>query len=115
VTSLHLARRRACELIEMGMPKDSLHVVINRAGSAQSLLTQDFAQAIGLPVYRSLDNDYLALNAAWEESKLLSREAGLGRQLYELGAAMVGAQQPASNPPRQSWKAALLSVFQYRS
>jgi pilus assembly protein CpaE len=113
VASLYLARRRALELLDMGMPKASLRVVINRAGSAQRLPTQDLAQAIGFPVYCSLDNDYLALNQAWEEAKLLSREAGLGRQLHELGAAMVGVTQPAPQAPRP-WKA-LLSVFQNRN
>jgi pilus assembly protein CpaE len=113
VTSLHLARRRAAELIEMGMAKESLHVVINRAGSAQSLLTQDFAQAIGLPVDRSLDNDYLALNEAWEGSRLLPRETRLGQQLHELGTAIVGRQHSGATAPRPSWKA-LLSVFQHR-
>jgi pilus assembly protein CpaE len=112
VTSLHIARRRAAELIEMGMEKESLHVVINRAGSAQSLLTQDFAQAIGLPVDRSLENDYLALNEAWEEAKLLPRETRLGRQLHDLGASIVGAEQSPAEVPRPSWKA-LLSVFQH--
>ncbi len=112
VTSLHLARRRALELIEMGLPKDSLRMVINRSGSAHSLLAQDLAHAIGFPIYRSLDNDYVALNEAWEASKLLSRESNLGRQLDDLGAAMVGAERPASKPSRAPWKA-LLSVFQH--
>jgi pilus assembly protein CpaE len=112
VTSLHLARRRALELVELGMSKDSLRVVINRAGSAHSLLTQDLAHAIGFPVYRALDNDYVALNEAWEASKLLPRESGLGRQLYDLGTAMVGAEQPVAQPSRQPWKL-LLSVFQH--
>jgi pilus assembly protein CpaE len=112
VTSLHLARRRALELIEMGIPKDALRIVINRAGSANTLLTQDLSQAIGFPVYRSLANDYVALNEAWEQSKLLPRDAGLGQQLYELGARMVGAELPVSKPRRQPWKA-LLAVFQH--
>jgi Flp pilus assembly CpaE family ATPase len=95
------------------MHKDSLRVVINRAGAAQRLATQDLAQAIGFPIYCSLDNDYLALNQAWDEAKLLSRETQLGRQLYELGAAMVGTRQPATKAPRP-WKA-LLSAFQNRN
>jgi pilus assembly protein CpaE len=114
VTSLHLARRRTSELMEMGMTRDALRVVVNRAGSGQPLPTHDLAQVIGLPVYCSLDNDYLALNEAWEEARLLSKQVRLGRQLYEMGAAMVGAQQPAPKPPRQSWKA-LLSVFQHHN
>jgi pilus assembly protein CpaE len=112
VTSLHLARRRTSELMEMGMPQDRLHVVVNRAGSGQHLPTHDLSQVIGFPIYCSLDNDYLALNDAWEEARLLSKQVRLGRQLYELGSAIVGAQQPASKPLRQSWKA-LLSVFQH--
>jgi hypothetical protein len=71
----------------------------------------DLAQVIGLPIYCSLDNDYLALNEAWEQSKLLSSHAPLGRQLYELGAAMVRAEQAAAKPQRRSWKS-LFSVFQ---
>jgi pilus assembly protein CpaE len=112
VTSLHLARRRALELTEMGTPKDALRVVINRAGSAHALLSQDLAHAIGFPVYRSLDNDYVALNEAWEESKLLPRESPLGRQLYELGAVMVGVELPEPKSRRHPWKT-LLSVFQH--
>jgi pilus assembly protein CpaE len=114
VSSLHLARRRASELIEMGMALDSLRAVVNRAGSGQRLPTHDLDHVIGVPVYRSLDNDYLALNEAWEEARLLSNQVRLGRQLYELGAAMVGAQQPAPKSPRPSWKG-LLSVFQHRN
>jgi pilus assembly protein CpaE len=114
VTSLHLARRRALELTELGLTTDAVHVVVNRAGSAQSLLTQDFAQAIGLPVFCSLDNDYLALNEAWEKGKLLSSDGHLGRQLHDLGAAMVGVRQPASSSVRPAWKS-LLSVFHHRN
>jgi pilus assembly protein CpaE len=111
VTSLHLARRRASELTELGMPKDALHIVVNRVGGGQLLQMNDLAQVIGLPIYRSLDNDYLALNEAWEQSKLLSSHAPLGRQLYELGAAMVRAEQAVAKPQRRSWKS-LFSVFQ---
>jgi hypothetical protein len=64
-----------------------------------------------LPIYRSLDNDYLALSEAWEQSKLLSSQDRLGRQLYELGAAMVRAEEAATKPERRSWKT-LFSVFQ---
>ncbi|MEX2301381.1 MAG: hypothetical protein WD733_10615 [Bryobacterales bacterium] len=111
VTSLHLARRRASELTELGMPKDAVHIVVNRVGGGQLLQMNDLAQVIGLPIYCSLDNDYLALNEAWEQSKLLSSHAPLGRQLYELGAAMVRAEQAAAKPQRRSWKS-LFSVFQ---
>jgi pilus assembly protein CpaE len=111
VTSLHLARRRASELSELGMPADSLHIVVNRVGGGQLLHMNDLAKVIGLPIYRSLDNDYLALSEAWEQSKLLSSQDRLGRQLYELGAAMVRAEETATKPERRSWKA-LFSVFQ---
>jgi pilus assembly protein CpaE len=111
VTSLHLARRRASELTDLGMPKDAVHIVVNRVGGGQLLQMNDLAQVIGLPIYCSLDNDYLALNEAWEQSKLLSSHAPLGRQLYELGAAMVRAEQAIAKPQRRSWKS-LFSVFQ---
>ncbi len=110
VTSLHLARRRAAELTDLGMLKSAMHIVVNRVGGGQLLHMNDLAQVIGLPIYRSLDNDYLALNDAWEQAKLLSIEARLGKQLYELGAAMVTAEQGAGESQRRSWKT-LFSVF----
>lgn len=111
VTSLHLARRRASELTDLGMLRSSLHIVVNRVGGGQVLQRKDLAQVIGLPIYRSLDNDYLALNEAWEQARLLSSQAPLGRQLYELGAAMVRAEEGSAKPERRSWKT-LFSVFQ---
>lgn len=110
VTSLHLARRRATELTGLGMLKDSLHIVVNRVGGGQLLQMNDLAKVIGLPIHCSLDNDYLGLNEASEQARLLSSESRLGSQLYELGAAMVRAEQADGQPRKRSWKT-VFSVF----
>ena len=94
VTSLHLARRRASELLEMGILKSALRIVVNRAGSAQSLQTHELSQVIGLPIYRTLDNDYVALHEPGP-----SRSCCRGRIAWAISYTIWGLRWSARGVP----------------
>jgi pilus assembly protein CpaE len=102
VLALHLARRRVTELLEMRVPKEKIRLVVNRIDSKQSLREKEIEQAVGLPVARSLSNDYAAVSAAALKGLLLGKETDLGRQLHSLACQIAGAE--AKQPEVSGWK-----------
>jgi len=102
VMALHLARRRVTELLEMGVPKERIRLVVNRIDSKQSLREKEIEEAVGLPVARALSNDYAAVSTAALKGLLLGRETDLGRQLHSPACQIAGAE--AKQPETSGWK-----------
>ncbi len=108
VTSVHLTRRRVFELSQLGLAESCLHLVVNRVGSSQLMHAHDIAQAVGLPLAWTLNNDYAAWSEASAKGELVSTERPLGRQLYELGCHAMGVKKvDDSTPKRGGWKSFL--------
>ncbi len=98
VMSLHLARRRLEQFLEMGIPREKIQLVVNRVDAEHSLGLQQIETAVGLPVTCALSNDYEAVNAAILKGELIDMESGLGIELYNLGCRIVGVEpRPTSS------------------
>ncbi|HEY7615472.1 MAG TPA: hypothetical protein VH744_01605, partial [Terriglobales bacterium] len=102
VVALHLSRRRITELLEMGVPKERIRLVVNRIDSRQPLRQKEIEEAVGLPVARALSNDYAAVSEAAMKGLLLGTETDLGRQLHNLACQIAGAD--AKQPEVTGWK-----------
>jgi Flp pilus assembly CpaE family ATPase len=102
VVALHLARRRVTELLDLGVTKDRIGLIVNRIDSKQPLREKEIEQAVGLPVARALSNDYTAVSEAAMKGLLIDTDSGLGRQIHSLACHIAGSEvrQPASS----SWK-----------
>jgi pilus assembly protein CpaE len=102
IVALHLARRRVNELLEIGVTKDRIGLIVNRIDSKQPLREKDIEQAVGLPIARTLSNDYSAVSDAAMKGLLINTDSGLGRELHSLACHVAGSEvrQPASS----SWK-----------
>ena len=102
VVALHLARRRVSELLELGVTKDLIGLVVNRIDSKQPLREKEIEQAVGLPVARALHNDYTAVSDAALKGLLLDTGSGLGRQLHTMASSIAGAE--VREPAASGWK-----------
>jgi pilus assembly protein CpaE len=102
VVALHLARRRVTELLEMGVSKEKIRLVVNRMDSKQPLGEKEIEEAVGLPVACALSNNYTAVSTAALKGLLIAKETDLGRQLHSLARQIAGAE--TKEPVASGWK-----------
>lgn len=109
VMSLHLAKRRVGELRDLGLPAESVRLVLNRVGGKKSLKQGDVEELVGVPVSAAIDNDYNALTDAYMKGALVRPESPLGRQLGALARQIMGLPpEPAEKPAaRNRWRSLL--------
>jgi pilus assembly protein CpaE len=109
VMSLHLAKRRVGELIELGLPNESIRLVLNRVGGKKSLKIEDVEEIVGVPVSAAIDNDYNAFTEAYMKGSLVRRESPLGRQLGALARGIMGLEDEGKESPaaRSRWRSLL--------
>ncbi len=105
VISLHLARRRIKELEELGLPRETIRLVLNRVGSKRTLKVADVEGIVGVPISYTLDNDYSAVSDAYLKGGLVRADSALGRQLSRLAAHVVGTEEAdGPDPPASRWR-----------
>jgi pilus assembly protein CpaE len=92
IASVHLARRRVEELLRIGVARDALKLVLNRAGSHAWIGAEEVGQVAGLPVSALLGNEYRAVSRAVLEGGVVARRSPLGRQFGELGREALGSR-----------------------
>jgi Flp pilus assembly CpaE family ATPase len=98
VVSLHLARRRVSELLDLGVKHESIHLVLNRVGSKKTLNVGDVAEVVGIPVFASLCNDYAGVSDAALKGGLVPKDSNLGREIRNLAQQIVGSPPEGAKP-----------------
>ena len=93
VASVHMAGRRVEELERIGVSRERLRLVLNRAGSHAWIGAGEVSQIVGLPVSTLLSNDYRALDRAVLEGGVVENRSPLGRQFRELGREVLGGSR----------------------
>lgn len=88
ITSLHLARRKAQQLRDAGVPNDRLGLLVNRVGAWGSFQPSEVQRVVGAPVVWTLDNDYASLHDATLAGGLLEESASLSKQFHEFAEHM---------------------------
>ena len=101
VVSLHLARRRVSELVDLGVPHANIHLVLNRVGSRKTLNVKDVAEVVGIPVFCSLSNDYSGVSDAALKGGLVPMDAEFGREIGKLAQQIVGAPAGDKQPKKR--------------
>jgi pilus assembly protein CpaE len=81
ITSLHLARRKAQQLRDAGVPNDRLGLLVNRVGAWGSFQPSEVQRVVGAPVVWTLDNDYASLHEATLAGGLLAEDSSLSKQV----------------------------------
>ena len=107
VVSLHLARRRVNELLNLGVSQKNIHLVLNRVGSKKTLNVEDVSEVVGIPVFSSLPNDYAAVSDASLKGGLVPDDTRLGQQIASLGVKVSGVDNAAADKKKAGggkWK-----------
>ncbi len=101
IPSLHLAREKLAFLREVGL-SGRVSVVLNRMQKTPLFSKTQVEELLGQPVARVFANDYLAVNRAVEEGKLLDPDTEFGRSFEEFAAELMGQPdvKPASSKRR---------------
>jgi pilus assembly protein CpaE len=92
IPSLHLAREKLAFLRDMGL-SGRVSLVLNRMRKNPLFSQAQVEELLGQPVVRVFANDYLAVNHAVEEGKLLDTGTELGRTFAEFADQLM--DQPA--------------------
>ncbi len=88
IPSLHLAREKLAFLRDMGLSA-RVSVVLNRMRKNPLFSQAQVEELLGQPVVRVFANDYLAVNHAVEEGKLLDPASELGKSFAEFAAQLM--------------------------
>ena len=111
VVSLHLARRRVNELLNLGVSQKNIHLVLNRVGSKKTLNVEDMAEVVGIPVFSSVPNDYAAVSDASLKGGLVPDDTRLGQQIAALGVKVAGIDEATAGKKKADrggkWKSLL--------
>ena len=106
LVSLHLARRRVEELRRLNVPDSNVKLIVNRDGSIP-FKPEEIRNMVGIPVARTIPNDFRSLNAAWFEGRLASDGSDIGRVITKFAAELAGpvGQPEAGREKPASWRA----------
>ena len=88
IPALHLAREKLAFLRDMGL-SGRVSVVLNRMRKNPLFSQAQVEELLGQPVVRVFPNDYLAVNHAVEEGKLLYAGTELGQSFAEFAAQLM--------------------------
>ena len=88
ITSLHLARRKAQQLRDAGVPNDRLGLLVNRVGAWGSFQPSEVQRVVGAAVVWTLDNDYASLHEATLAGGLVAESSSLSKQFHKFADHM---------------------------
>jgi len=103
VPSLKMAGQRSAELEACKIPRDRIHIVVNR-WERSGLSAQDVEGILERPVFATLPNDYKQVKNAILESRLVAAESRFARSCVALAQKLSGLPEA----PRPESKFTLL-------
>lgn len=114
VPALHLAREKCAFLQSLDL-LDRVALVVNRVNRRNPITVQQIEQLLGVPVAGTFPNDYVAVQNALHEGKVVNPGSELGKQFDILARTLLGA--PEVKEPQKSARRSLseyLSIFPAR-
>jgi pilus assembly protein CpaE len=105
VPSLMLARKRIAALIDRGLAKDKLQVVLNRY-SKDGPEPSAVAEILASPITQVIPNDYKTLWEANIKRRLVAENSAVGKAFESFAWALTGRQEPSKAAVRK-----LLGLF----
>jgi pilus assembly protein CpaE len=100
IPSLHLAREKLAFLRDTGL-SGRVSVVLNRMPKKPQFSQTQVEELLSQPVTRVFPNDYLAVNRAVEEGKLLDTATPLGESVTEFAAQLMDQPEQKAAPGKR--------------
>ncbi len=105
IVPLHLARRKAQALRNLGFPAEAIRVVVNRVDAKVGADPREVEQIVNATVACPLRNDYATVSAASLKGSLVPPESALGSQYLGLARQIVGVSAAARKSERRlNWR-----------
>jgi pilus assembly protein CpaE len=93
IPALHQAKGIIQSVLHAGFSQDRLHLLMNRMPKHTDVTLDEIGQMLGLPVSETIPNDYVSLQEAYTEGRLLRPEGLLGKTYGRLAARMAGLEE----------------------
>lgn len=94
ITALHRAKQIAKELQMAGLGKDRFQVVLNRAPRSPELTNEELEKMLGVPIYKSIPNDYPTLYEAYSERQLAPEKSRIRKEFARFASKLAGLETP---------------------
>jgi len=102
--SLHMARRRVNDLLELGVNREHLRLIVNRSDSRNSIAAGELEKAVGIEPYAMLANDYATVTEAAVRGAVVPAESKLGAQYQKLAVRLCGVQTKPKRSASTTWR-----------
>ncbi len=103
IPSLYLARRKSVQIVNHGIPKDRIRVLLNRCGPGD-LNPAEIEEYLSLPVAASFGNHYRAATAAVAQGSLAPAGSRLGSQFTRFAESLAGPPERKEQPKGGLWR-----------
>ena len=92
MSSLYLARRKISQLVNHGIPKLNIRVLLNRAAKFD-IQSSEVEQFLTLPVMASFGNQYRTVTSAVTDGKFVPETSKLGVQFARFAESLIGGPE----------------------
>ena len=89
MSSLYLARRKVAQIVDNGIPRGRIRVLLNRC-SPLDIKPEEVAKFLSLPVAASFGNHYRAVTTAFADAKLVPEASKLGAEFFRFARSLAG-------------------------
>ena len=105
MASLYLARRKASQLIDHGIARDRLRIVLNRS-SQLDVQAAEVEKFLSIPVIATFQNQYRVVTSAFADGKFVPENSKLGERFAQLAALLSGVPTEAKEKtsPVRKWR-----------
>ena len=92
IMSLHLARRRINQLMQIQVPREKIKFVVNRVGAKRGLDAADISKVVGTSVDWRFSNDYSVVTDSYVKGVLIPRTSTLGQEIDGFAYHVLGVE-----------------------
>jgi len=105
MASLYLARRKASQIINHGIPGDRLRIVLNRS-SPLDVQAAEVEKFLSIPVIATFQNQYRVVTSAFADGKFVPENSKLGERYTQLASLLTGTPIEAKEKtsPAGKWR-----------
>ncbi len=97
VPALHRAEQIVTTMLNRGLPKDRLQVILNRMPRDPDVTIPELEKMMGTPIFTTVPSDYPALNECYSEGKFLPASNRLSRRIADVAAYVMGVAPQKKN------------------
>jgi Flp pilus assembly CpaE family ATPase len=99
ISALFETKRILQRLLDAGLPRERLHLLLNRNAKGISLNAEDIEKALGYPLYESIADDSREMNEAYAEGRFLDEKLQMRKTIAQVIRKWRGIEEkPATRP-----------------